>query len=243
MARGGGSLEDLWSFNSETLAREIYSFEIPIISAIGHETDFTICDFVSDLRAPTPSSAAEIISEFYVGVSESIKMKSQFLRKELLSLITNLNSSLALLSKSLVNPRTKLKEDFQKTDEISNKLKYILNSFISEKNFLVEKKMLSLKQMSPLSHIKAKRKEIFSIKKNISITSKNILKIKKEKFKGTIKELEALSPLEILARGYSITKIKSSQKIVRDSSELKLGETITSIVANSEIESKITKIE
>ena len=243
MARGGGSLEDLWSFNSETLAREIYSFEIPIISAIGHETDFTICDFVSDLRAPTPSSAAEIISEFYVGVSESIKMKSQFLRKELLSLITNLNSSLALLSKSLVNPRTKLKEDFQKTDEISNKLKYILNSFISEKSFLVEKKMLSLKQMSPLSHIKSKRKEIFSIKKNIDITSKNILKIKKEKFKGTIKELEALSPLEILARGYSITKIKSSQKIVRDSSELKLGETITSIVANSEIESKITKIE
>ena len=170
-------------------------------------------------------------------------MKSQFLRKELLSLIANLNSSLALLAKSLVNPRTKLKEDFQKTDEISNKLKYILNSFISEKNFLVEKKMLSLKQMSPLSHIESKRKEIFSIKKNIDITSKNILKIKKEKFKGTIKELEALSPLEILARGYSITKIKSSQKIVRDSSELKLGETITSIVANSEIESKITKIE
>ena len=243
IARGGGSLEDLWSFNSEKLAREIFSFDIPVISAIGHETDFTICDFVSDLRAPTPSSAAEIISEFYVGISESIKIKSEILKKELLSLIKNLDSSLALLSKSLINPRAKLKEDFLKTDEVSNKLKYILNSFISEKSFLVDKRILSLKQLSPLSQVRSMKKEISSIKKNIDITSNNILKIKKEKFKGAIKELEALSPLEILARGYSITKIKSSQKIVRDSKELKLGETITSIVANSEIESKITKIE
>ena len=243
IARGGGSLEDLWSFNSEILARKIFNFDIPVISAIGHETDFTICDFVSDLRAPTPSSAAEIISEFYVGISESLRMKSQFLKKEFLSLIKNLDSSLALLSKSLINPRAKLKEDFLKTDEISNKLKYILNSFISEKNFLVDKRILSLKQLTPLSQVRSKKKEISLIRKNIDITSKNLLKIKKEKFKGIIKELEALSPLEILARGYSITKIKSSQKIVRDSRELKLGETITSIVANSEIESKITKIE
>ena len=243
MARGGGSLEDLWSFNSETLAREIYSFDIPVISAIGHETDFTICDFVSDLRAPTPSSAAEIISEFYVGISESIRMKSEFLKKEFLSIIKNLDSSLALLSKSLINPRAKLKEDFLKTDEISNKLKYILSSFISEKSFLVDKRILSLKELSPLGRVRSTKKEISSIRKNIDITSNNILKIKKEKFKGIIKKLEALSPLEILARGYSITKIKSSQKIVRDSRELKLGETITSIVANSEIESKITKIE
>ena len=243
IARGGGSLEDLWSFNSEMLARKIFNFDIPIISAIGHETDFTICDFVSDLRAPTPSSAAEIISEFYVGISESLRMKSQFLKKEFLSLIKSLDSSLALLSKSLINPRAKLKEDFLKTDEISNKLKYILNSFISEKNFLVDKRILSLKQLTPLSQVRSKKKEISLIRKNIEITSKNLLKIKKEKFKGIIKELEALSPLEILARGYSITKIKSSQKIVRDSRELKLGETITSIVANSEIESKITKIE
>jgi exodeoxyribonuclease VII large subunit len=243
IARGGGSLEDLWSFNSEMLAREIFNFNIPVISAIGHETDFTICDFVSDLRAPTPSSAAEIISEFYVGISESLRMKSQFLKKEFLSLIKNLDSSLALLSKSLINPRAKLKEDFLKTDEISNKLKYILNSFISEKNFLVDKRILSLKQLTPLSQIRSKKKEISLIRKNIDITSNNLLKIKKEKFKGIIKELEALSPLEILARGYSITKIKSSQKIVRDSRELKLGETITSIVSNSEIESKITKIE
>ena len=72
-ARGGGSLEDLWSFNSEKLANEIYNLKIPTISAIGHETDFTICDFVSDLRAPTPSAAAEIISESYLETQTNLK--------------------------------------------------------------------------------------------------------------------------------------------------------------------------
>ena len=85
IARGGGSLEDLWSFNSEKLARRIFEFKIPVLSAIGHETDFTICDFVSDLRAPTPSSGAEIISEFYVGIFEELNSKKQLLKKEFLS--------------------------------------------------------------------------------------------------------------------------------------------------------------
>ena len=118
IARGGGSLEDLWSFNSEKLARRIFEFKIPVLSAIGHETDFTICDFVSDLRAPTPSSGAEIISEFYVSIFEELNSKKQLLKKEFLLKLSNLTNSLKLTSKSLVNPKTKLKEDFMKTDEM-----------------------------------------------------------------------------------------------------------------------------
>ena len=243
IARGGGSLEDLWSFNSEKLARRIFEFKIPVLSAIGHETDFTICDFVSDLRAPTPSSGAEIISEFYVGIFEELNSKKQLLKKEFLLKLSNLTNSLKLTSKSLVNPKTKLKEDFMKTDEMNNKLKYLLNSFISEKQFLIDKEKLSLKRLNPSDYVKTLKNNNLSLEKNLKTFIKNILNIKNENFKGSIKELEALSPLQILARGYSITKIKSSQKIIRDSKDITIGDIISSVVANSKIESKITKID
>ena len=243
IARGGGSLEDLWSFNSEKLARRIFEFKIPVLSAIGHETDFTICDFVSDLRAPTPSSGAEIISEFYVGIFEELNSKKQLLKKEFLLKLSNLTNSLKLTSKSLVNPKTKLKEDFMKTDEMNNKLKYLLNSFISEKQFLIDKEKLSLKRLNPSDYVKTLKNNNLSLEKNLKTFIKNILNIKNENFKGSIKELEALSPLQILARGYSITKIKSSQKIIRNSKDINIGDIISSVVANSKIESKITKID
>ena len=243
IARGGGSLEDLWSFNSEKLARRIFEFKIPVLSAIGHETDFTICDFVSDLRAPTPSSGAEIISEFYVGIFEELNSKKTLLKKEFLLKLSNLTNSLKLTSKSLVNPKTKLKEDFMKTDEMNNKLKYLLNSFISEKQFLIDKEKLSLKRLNPSDYVKTLKNNNLSLEKNLKTFIKNILNIKNENFKGSIKELEALSPLQILARGYSITKVKSSQKIIRNSKDINIGDIISSVVANSKIESKITKID
>lgn len=243
IARGGGSLEDLWSFNSEKLARRIFEFEIPVISAVGHETDFTICDFVSDLRAPTPSSAAEIISEFYVSIIDSITFYKSQLKKEIGSKLLMLSNSLDMTSKSLINPQTKLKEDLLKTDELTNKLKYLLDSFINEKKYLIERNVLTIKKLNPKNYINTANNQVAALEKNLKVLTKNMVNIKNETFKGIVKELEALSPLEILARGYSITKIKSSQKIVRDSKNLKIGDVISSVVAKAEIESKITKID
>ena len=243
IARGGGSLEDLWSFNSEKLARRIFEFEIPVISAVGHETDFTICDFVSDLRAPTPSSAAEIISEFYVSIIDSITFYKSQLKKEIGSKLLMLSNSLDVTSKSLINPQTKLKEDLLKTDELTNKLKYLLDSFINEKKYLIERNVLTIKKLNPKNYINTANNQVAALEKNLKVLTKNMVNIKNETFKGIVKELEALSPLEILARGYSITKIKSSQKIIRDSKNLKIGDVISSVVAKAEIESKITKID
>ena len=243
LARGGGSIEDLWCFNMESVAREISKSQVPIISAIGHETDFTICDFVSDLRAPTPSSAAEILSEFFVNIIDSITLYKSQLKKELNSKLLILSNSLEMTSKSLINPQTKLKEDSLKTDELSNKLKYLLNSFVTEKKYLIERNVLTIRKLNPKNYINSVNNQISTLEKSLKVLSKNMVNIKKETFKGIVKELEALSPLEILARGYSITKIKSSQKIIRDSKNLKIGDIISSVVADSEIESKITKID
>ena len=243
IARGGGSLEDLWSFNSEKLARRIFEFEIPVISAVGHETDFTICDFVSDLRAPTPSSAAEIISEFYVSIIDSITFYKSQLKKEIGSKLIMLSNALDMTAKSLINPQTKLKEDLLKTDELTNKLKYLLDSFINEKKYLIERNVLTINKLNPKNYINTANNQVAALDKNLKVLTKNMVNIKNETFKGIVKELEALSPLEILARGYSITKIKSSQKIIRDSKNLKIGDVISSVVAKAEIESKITKID
>ena len=148
-----------------------------------------------------------------------------------------------MTSKSLINPQTKLKEDLLKTDELTNKLKYLLDSFINEKKYLIERNVLTIKKLNPKNYINTANNQVAALDKNLKVLTKNMVNIKNETFKGIVKELEALSPLEILARGYSITKIKSSQKIIRDSKNLKIGDVISSVVAKAEIESKITKID
>mgnify|MGYP006243181391 FL=1 len=185
-------MEDLWSFNSEKLARRIFEFEIPVISAVGHETDFTICDFVSDLRAPTPSSAAEIISEFYVSIIDSITFYKSQLKKEIGSKLLMLSNSLDMTSKSLINPQTKLKEDLLKTDELTNKLKYLLDSFINEKKYLIERNVLTIKKLNPKNYINTANNQVAALDKNLKVLTKNMVNIKNETFKGIVKELSLI---------------------------------------------------
>ena len=116
LARGGGSIEDLWAFNNESVARAIHKSDIPIISAVGHETDFTIADFVADLRAPTPSAAAEIISQSYSQLNESLEGYKQLIVNAITSLIKREFKELQNLSKRLRHPGDKLRELSQKLD-------------------------------------------------------------------------------------------------------------------------------
>ena len=130
-------------------------------------------------------------------------------------------------------------------NKILRKLKLIEkhDSFINEKKYLIERNVLTIKKLNPKNYINTANNQVAALDKNLKVLTKNMVNIKNETFKGIVKELEALSPLEILARGYSITKIKSSQKIIRDSKNLKIGDVISSVVAKAEIESKITKID
>ena len=118
-----------------------------------------------------------------------------------------------------------------------------MDSFINEKKYLIERNVLTIKKLNPKNYINTANNQVAALDKNLKVLTKNMVDIKNETFKGIVKELEAPSPLEILARGYSITKIKSSQKIIRDSKNLKIGDVISSVVAKAKIESKITKID
>ena len=202
IARGGGSLEDLWSFNSEKLARKIHEFKIPVISAIGHETDFTICDFVSDLRAPTPSAAAEIISESYLETQTNLKETFESLVNTLRNKISNSNNNLKILNKSLINPRTKLLQVHQKLDSFENLLSIIAKKILTKLRSDISLTYSELSKYNPAQKILISKQEI---KSNQGMLEKNIqssIELKKGKFSRLIGEMNSLSPLNVLSRWY-----------------------------------------
>jgi exodeoxyribonuclease VII large subunit len=180
LARGGGSIEDLWCFNDERLARAIAASKLPVISAVGHEIDFTISDFVSDLRAPTPSAAAEILTAHWVDFAKRLAELSRRLVDSIKRDVANRKQLLRHVAARLVNPRDRLREQAQRCDELMERL-----------------------QRAILRLLEKKRDRV-------------------EQFMG---KLDALSPLRVLDRGYSLVKDPSrGGRIVRSASELQPGQ-------------------
>ena len=152
VARGGGSVEDLWCFNDEALARTIYQSHIPLISAVGHETDFTICDFVSDLRAPTPSAAAELVMPEKSELLNAINAKTDRLTRALLHSVAVRRNRLMLLSRSkaLLSPLRRVEAESQRLDLLSLKLTHSLNRRVDSAARRIDKDIASLDALSPL---------------------------------------------------------------------------------------------
>ena len=191
IGRGGGSIEDLWAFNSELLARKIYESPIPVISAVGHETDFTICDFVSDLRAPTPSAAAELA----VPDINEIGIK-----------INSFNTSLknSLLAKYNLN---------------KVKLEKLTNSYVFK---------------SPNDSILSERQQITdNLFDRLLANFQNILNQNKSCLSNNISKLDALSPLKILSRGFSV--IESGGKVVTSTEAVEVGDNITLTLSDGKL--------
>jgi exodeoxyribonuclease VII large subunit len=192
LARGGGSIEDMWCFNDESLARAIAASELPVVSAVGHEIDFTISDFVSDLRAPTPSAAAEIVSGHWVDVARQIQLSSDRMRMMLLREIAGRKNLLQHLAARVVSPLDRLREQMQRVDDWNLRMERAIHQTI-------ERRKLAFGQ----------------------VTGK----------------LEALSPLKVLDRGYSIAK-DGSGKVLRSKRDAKPGEAFTVVFTDGEAHAK-----
>lgn len=198
IARGGGSLEDLWAFNEEQVAYEVYNSRIPIISAVGHETDYTICDFAADMRAPTPSAAAEIV------MPDKIKIKNT---------ISSLESRVFICMKMILqNMRNKLlsitqKGVFARPDILLNNTRLQIDSYIGRAEYASN-----------------------SIVKNC-ITRLSVASAR----------LDALSPLKVLSRGYSIAK-NNQNNYINSVNELEIGQNITLILSDGQAQCEVKKI-
>ena len=149
ITRGGGSAESLWAFNDEKLAREVFKCPLPVVSAIGHEIDFTILDFTADLRAPTPSAAAELISKNAVEILETLQYKRKTLTHAFSRHIQNLTKELGYYKKSLISPISKIEDLLLRCDDYTERLKQNLGRIIEQKKAVVEKWASVLNQMGP----------------------------------------------------------------------------------------------
>ena len=231
LARGGGSLEDFHAFNSEDVARAVFSSKIPIISAIGHETDFSITDFVADFRAPTPSAAAEIAVPLKKELSRKITDLSEVLTTRYLRYFGHLQTVLKEMSNRLVHPNRKITDLRLKTDDMLGRLnRSFKNSFLKHQErfwWRIER----LISNNPSIQIRLFKDKLNIINSNINIYIQILL----SKKRAILRELEAklytLSPEAILARGYSITRTIPDAAVIRDPKEVSIGQDLEVMVA------------
>lgn len=241
IGRGGGSIEDLWCFNDEQLARMIYNCPIPIISAVGHEVDFTISDFVADLRAPTPSAAAEVVTP------DQFEWKTRFAnqQKRIIYAIRQklklLHHQLAVQSSKLRSPKQKLERDAQRLDELNFRLKAAIRQTLSSlenKQALLEQQVLKHHPKQKLSNHKGNLRQL---EQRLQRAIQQQLISKRSEFQSLIKSLQLINPLNTLERGYSITS--SNGKIVQQSDQVTVGEKIDVQLKKGKIEASVTRVE
>ena len=219
LARGGGSIEDLWAFNEEELAREIYQCSTPIISSIGHETDTTIADFVSDLRAPTPSAAAMSATPDLNTILYNASKLKKYLYDSIKQSIESKKNTLELLRLRIVNPSQQLLLNAQKLDELEIRLLKQNKTLIDDNK---EKLKLSFSQL--LTH------------------SQNFIKVQQNELSNYGNSLNLLSPLNTLSRGYTMTQ-DNRGSIITSVKRIKLNEVISTKFHDGKVTSKVVNKE
>ena len=241
LARGGGSLEDLQPFNTEGLAREIFASKIPIISAVGHETDYTLADFVADLRVPTPSAAAEIV----VPLKTDLERQCLDLQKKLMISFSNylrfLKTYLREFSRRLVDPRKRIQDLQLRTDDLNNRLIRAYRQDIRQRRERLLWRLDKLQTFSPavrLPHLKSKHEQLIH---NLLSSINIYIKEKNSNLRTNQSKLTALSPMAILERGYSITRSLPGAQLVRDAGSVAIGDHLQILLGAGSLEAHVTK--
>ena len=226
VGRGGGSLEDLWAFNEEVLARAIHDSRVPIISAVGHETDYTISDFVADLRAPTPSAAAELVVRDKREIQRNLSHLVTRLESQILQILDETQTHLSHLRRMLGDPRKRLEDHLLRLDELESRLQTLMSWLLHQKSETSHHLGRILSLRSPMERIEKLRWLTSQKRERLEQNLRHALEMQTEKIKGVFGKLGSLSPLAILQRGYSITRKLPSLLILRSATEIREGEKV-----------------
>ena len=241
VGRGGGSLEDLQAFNEEPVARAIFASELPICSAVGHGVDFTIADFVADLRAPTPSAAAELLSPNQEDYFEQLFSTSAQFKSAISLAIKQGRQQLTWIAKQLKHPDRRLQEQAQNLDRLDIRLRRAMSNNIASQRAELTQMQRTLSANSPKQLLERNKLRLAAGRGRLDQSLRSVLASRRSSLQTLSRSLNSVSPLSTLARGYSIT-LDSSANVVRSTEDVKVGATITSRLSEGEIVSTISAI-
>lgn len=244
LARGGGSIEDLWAFNEEIVALAIHESRLPVISGVGHEIDFTIADFVADQRAPTPSAAAELVSPDNGMLIQNLQRAERQLISELERHIRRNQLQLDSLSLRLNSqqPGYQLQQQNQRVDELDHRLNQALKRNLHQQKIRLATLNNTLNNASPLPHIRQLSKDTQQLSHQLDLLMKQTLEKQQGRLQFYAGQLHAYSPLTTLDRGYSLAR-DSRKKLIRSVKQVKPGQVITTQLSDGSIECTVGQVQ
>ncbi|EPF6159396.1 exodeoxyribonuclease VII large subunit [Citrobacter sedlakii] len=243
VGRGGGSLEDLWSFNDERVARAIFASRIPVVSAVGHETDVTIADFVGDLRAPTPSAAAEMVSRNQQELVRQLQSAQQRLGMAMDYFLANRSRRFTQLHHRLQqqHPQLRLARQQSALERLQQRMNIAIDSQLKRSGQQQFRLLQRLNHQNPQPRIHRAQSRIQQLEYRLADTIRARLSVTRERFGNAVTHLEAVSPLSTLARGYSVTS-SADGNVLKHTKQVKAGDLLTTRVTDGWVESEVKAV-
>ena len=241
VGRGGGSLEDLWAFNEEAVARAISRSPVPIISAVGHEIDFTIADFVADLRAPTPSAAAELVVRNKTELVQDVGNLGRRLGQMVRALLESRQERLSSLIHRLADPRKRLSDQRLRLDDLSSRLSMSMLQGLRQRSERLRMKCQGLIYLHPGRRVAELSQRLTQFCRRLALAGRASLRSHRQGVEVLAGRLQTLSPLAVLERGYSIARLLPARQIIREASLLKTDDRVIVRVHRGEFTARVEK--